>query len=335
MAESPAILVVGPSWVGDMVMAQCLFAALKEVHPDHAIDVVAPAWAAPLLERMPEVRSRIEAPFKRREAGLGARWRLGRSLKGRYGSAYVMPGSWKSALVPFFAGVPRRTGYLRELRYGLINDVVRLPDELKRKTAQAFFRLAGGGTFRAPRLEVDAKNQGRVLAELGLTAGGFAALMPGAEFGPAKRWPAAGYAALARVLMAKGMCVALLGSANDAAVTREIAEAAPGAVDLAGKTRLEDAIDLIAAASVAVSNDSGLMHIAAAVGTPVVAVYGSTSPDNTPPLGEHRELVWLQLDCSPCHQKTCPLGHMNCLNTLGVEAVLAAAERLLAVRTAA
>ena len=335
MAEGPAILVIGPSWVGDMVMAQCLFAALKERHPDHAIDVAAPAWAAPLLSRMPEVRARIEAPFERRKAGLGARWRLGRSLKGRYASAYVMPGSWKSALVPFFAGIPKRTGYLRELRYGLLNDIVPLPAELERKTAQAFFRLGQGGTFRPPRLDVDAENQARLLAERGLKAGAFAALMPGAEFGPAKRWPAESYAGLARALMAKGFGVALLGSANDAAVTRDIAAAAPGAVDLAGKTRLEDAIDLVAAANLAVSNDSGLMHIAAAVGTPVVAVYGSTSPDNTPPLAEHRELVWLHLDCSPCHEKTCPLGHMNCLNTLGVDRVLAAAERLLAIKAAA
>jgi heptosyltransferase-2 len=335
MAEGPAILVIGPSWVGDMVMAQCLFAALKEQFPSHAIDVVAPAWAAPLLGRMPEVRARIDAPFKRRETGLLARWRLGRSLKGGYARAYVMPGSWKSALVPFFAGVPKRTGYLREFRYGLINDVVALPDALKRKTAEAFFRLARGGSFRAPRLTVDAENQAKLLAEHGLTAGGFAALVPGAEFGPAKRWPAGNYAALARALMAKGMAVALLGSANDAEATREIAAGAPGAVDLAGKTRLEDAIDLIAAANVAVSNDSGLMHIAAAVGRPVVAVYGSTSPENTPPLAEHRELVWLGLDCSPCHAKICPLGHLNCLNTLGVDKVLAAVERLLAVKAAA
>src|SRR4051794_16178984 len=139
MADGPAILVIGPSWVGDMVMAQCLFAALKDVYPDHPIDVVAPAWAAPLLGRMPEIRMRIDAPFQRGRAGLGARWRLGRSLSGRYQRAYVMPGSWKSALVPFFAGIPRRFGYLREMRYGLINDLVPLPPELKRKTAQACF----------------------------------------------------------------------------------------------------------------------------------------------------------------------------------------------------
>lgn len=330
MAEDQPILVIGPRWVGDMVMAQCLFSALRQKFPEAPIDVMAPAWAAPLVERMPEIRARIDAPFARRKLGLGERWRMGRSLRGRYGRAYVMQGSWKSALVPFFAGIPHRVGHLKEMRYGLINEIVPLPAEMKRKTARAFHSLAGGGEFRDPKLRVDQANQQALLAREGLVAQGFAALMPGAEFGPAKRWPSEKYAQLARALIAQGTGVALLGSANDAGVTGEIAALAPGAVDLAGRTRLEDAIDLIAAARFAVSNDSGLMHIAAAVGTPVTAVYGSTSPDNTPPLTDRRELVWLGLDCSPCHQKTCPLGHLNCLNHLEANRVLAAIERLTA-----
>ena len=174
-----------------------------------------------------------------------------------------------------------------------------------------------------------------LLGRSGLSAKNFVALMPGAEFGPAKRWPSESYAELALAMMARGLKVALLGSRNDAEVTAEIAALAPGAVDLAGKTRLEDAIDLIAAAKLAVSNDSGLMHVAAAVGTPIVAVYGSTSPENTPPLSEHAELVWLGLSCSPCHQKTCPLGHLNCLKTLDAARVAAAADRLLDMPAAA
>jgi heptosyltransferase-2 len=328
MAESPSILVIGPRWVGDMVMAQCLFSALRELYPAAAIDVVAPAWAAPLVERMPEIRARIDAPFSRRKLELSARWRLGRSLKGRYDQAYVMQGSWKSALVPFFAGIPVRVGHRREMRYGLVNRIVPLPAKLKRKTAQAFHTLAGGGEFRAPRLRVDADNQAQLLARHGLARGAFAALMPGAEFGPAKRWPSASYAGLARALIARGLSVVLFGSANDAPVTGEIAALAPGVLDLAGQTALTDVIDLVAAARVAVSNDSGLMHVAAAVGTPVVGIYGSTSPDNTPPLAERRELVWLGLGCSPCHARECPLGHLNCLNLLDVGRVVSAVERL-------
>ena len=329
MAESTAILVIGPRWVGDMVMAQCLLAALKELHPQAAIDVVAPAWAAPLLARMPQVRQRIEATTKPGSFGLAERLRFGRSIRGRYDTAYVLPGSWKSALIPFFAGIKKRVGHRREMRYGLLTDIVPLQEDLKRRTAQAYFSLARGGTFRFPKLTIDEANQASLLRRSGLSPKKFVALMPGAEFGPAKRWPSEKYAGFARTIMEKGLAVALLGSKNDAPVTAEIAALAPGCIDLAGQTRLEDAIDLIAAARLAASNDSGLMHVAAAVGPPIVAVYGSTSPKNTPPLTDDRELVWLGLDCSPCHQKTCPLGHLNCLNTLDVSLVTAAADRLL------
>ncbi|MCV3206947.1 lipopolysaccharide heptosyltransferase II [Mesorhizobium sp. YC-39] len=329
MAESPTILVIGPRWVGDMVMAQCLFSALKELHPNAAIDVLAPAWAAPLVARMPEIRQQIDLPLKSGALEFRIRRRFGRLLRGRYDIAYVMPGSWKSALIPYFARIPRRVGNLREMRYGLLTDIVPLPDAVKRRTAQAYFGLAQGGNFRAPRLSVDTTNQAALLGRFGLEAEKFVALMPGAEFGPAKRWPSEHYAGLARDFMGRGFEVALFGSRNDTDVTAEIATLAPGVVDLAGKTRLEDAIDLIAAARLAVSNDSGLMHVAAAVGTPIVAVYGSTSPENTPPLAERRELVWLGLSCSPCHKKVCPLGHLNCLKTLEVARVAAAADRLL------
>lgn len=329
MAESPSILVIGPHWVGDMVMAQCLFAALKEKHPRAVIDVIAPAWAAPVVSRMPELRHSMEAPSKHGRLDLGERRRFGRLLRGRYDEAYVLPGSWKSALIPYFARIPRRVGHLREMRYRLLTDIVPLPESLKRRTAEAYFSLARGGTFRPPRLSIDEDNQADLLALHGLRSKQFVALMPGAEFGPAKRWPEDKYAAFARSMLNKGMGVALLGSMNDAPVTAAIAAQAPGAVDLAGKTRLEDAIDLIAAAKLAVSNDSGLMHVAAAVGTPIVAVYGSTSPENTPPLSDRRELVWLHLSCSPCHRKECPLGHFNCMKTLDVSLVEAAAGRLL------
>ncbi|MBZ9710915.1 lipopolysaccharide heptosyltransferase II [Mesorhizobium sp. B3-2-1] len=335
MAESPTILVIGPRWVGDMVMAQCLFSALKELHPNAAIDVLAPAWAAPLVKRMPEIRQQIDFPLQPGALEFSHRRRFGRLLRGRYDMAYILPGSWKSALIPFFARIPRRFGNLRELRYGLLTDIVPLPDAVKRRTAQAYFGLAQGGSFRAPRLTVEQKNQAALLDRFGLAPREFVALMPGAEFGPAKRWPSESYAGLAREFMGKGLKVALFGSKNDRDVTAEIAALAPGVVDLAGQTRLEDAIDLIAAARLAVSNDSGLMHVAASVGTPIVAVYGSTSPENTPPLAERRELVWLGLSCSPCHRKICPLGHLNCLKTLEVRQVAAAANRLLELPAAA
>lgn len=324
MAEA-ATLVIAPRWVGDMVMAQCLFMALKRADPDRPIDVMAPAWAAPLVARMPEVRARIDAPFGRGSLEIPARWRAGRALAGRYDRAYVLQGSWKSALVPFFAGVKRRTGYLREQRWGLLNDIRPLPQERKRKTAWTFQALADPGDVVPPRLAVDAANQASQLARFGLERGGFVALVPGAEYGPAKRWPPEHYANLANRLKERGLAAAMFGSGNDRATAAAVRRLAPQVVDCTGETRLEDAVDLIAAARFAVTNDSGLMHVAAAVGTPVVAVYGSTSPDNTPPLGDRSKVVWLGLSCSPCHQKTCPLGHLNCLVMLDTERVLAAA----------
>lgn len=328
MAEDRAVLVIGPRWVGDMVMAQCLFRALKEADPDMAIDVMAPAWATPLVERMPEVRRRLDAPFERGKLGLAARFRAGRALAGRYRAAYVLQGSWKSALVPFFARIPKRIGYLKELRYGLLTDIVPLPKSLKRKTAETYFRLARAGSFAPPRLTVDPVNQARLLDRHGLTAGGFVALMPGAEYGPAKRWPSRQYAAFARAMTGRGLAVAIFGSGNDKPVATEIVAQAPGAIDLCGETRLEDAVDLLAAARFAVTNDSGLMHVAAAVATPLVAVYGSTSAENTPPLGDKVAIVSLKLACSPCHEKFCPLGHLDCLEKLDVARVIAASDRL-------
>lgn len=333
MADDPRILVIGPRWVGDMVMAQCLLSALREQHPQAAIDVMAPTWAAPLISRMPEARGRIDAPFRPGTFGLADRLRLGRSLRGRYDRAYVLPGSWKSALVPFFAGIPVRVGFLREMRYGLLNAIVPLPKARKRRTAEMFHLLAGGGAFRPPHLAVDAANQAVLLARHGLEAGGYAALMPGAEFGPAKRWPEEKYAALARHFAERGLRSVLLGSAKDRDVAEAITALCPEVLDLTGETRLEDAIDLLGAARIAVANDSGLMHVAAAVGAPVVGVYGSTSYDNTPPLTDRRELISLHLSCSPCHQRECPLGHLDCLKTLGVDRVAAAADRLLSAAT--
>jgi heptosyltransferase-2 len=331
MAEG--ILVIGPRWVGDMVMAQCLLSALRERYPTAPIDVMAPAWAAPLISRMPEARDRIDAPFKPGEFGLADRFRVGRSLRGRYDRAYVLPGSWKSALVPFFAGIPHRVGFLREMRFGLLNAIVPLPKERKRKTAEMFHLLAGGGAFRPPHLSIDAGNQAVLLAAHGLEAGGYAALMPGAEFGPAKRWPEDKYAALARHFAERGLRTILLGSAKDREVGAAITTLVPEVIDLTGETRLEDAIDLLGGARIAVANDSGLMHVAAAVGVPVVGVYGSTSYENTPPLTDRRELVSLHLSCSPCHKRECPLGHLDCLKTLDVPLVSAAADRLLAAAT--
>ncbi len=326
------ILVVGPSWVGDMVMAQALFMRLRQLHPQAAVDVLAPGWSLPILARMPEVREGIELPLGHGEFGFSVRRRAGLALRGKnYAQALVLPGSWKSALTPYFAGIPRRTGYRREFRYGLLNDLRRLDKTVLPTTVQQFLALAEDGAVTQappipqPRLRHDAQRIAALREQLGLDPRQPAvALMPGAEYGPAKRWPPEYFAELSGRLTGAGYQVWVLGSAKERELGAAIAQGRAQIHDLCGRTRLEDVVDLLAAARTAVSNDSGLMHVAAAVGTPLVAIYGSSSPKMTPPLSPSVRLLYLGLDCSPCFERTCPLGHLNCLRQIGVEQVLAA-----------
>lgn len=319
------ILVAGPAWVGDMVMAQSLYKTLQQRHPGVVIDVLAPVWSGPILKRMPEVRRHIEMPLGHGALGLKERYRLGRHLRGEgYDQAIITPRSFKSALTPFFAQIPLRTGYKGELRYGLINDMRPLDKSVLTQTVQRYVALglerdaALPPEIIPPSLTIDAENQQRLLQSLNLSLQqpvvGF---MPAAEYGPAKRWPPEYFAALAKQLIAEGRQVWLFGSAKDQPVCEEIASAAGvGVTNLAGRTKLEDAVDLIALSDLVVSNDSGLMHIAAATGRRVIAIYGSSSPDYTPPLTDKATVIYLGLECSPCFKRECPLGHYRCLKEI-------------------
>jgi heptosyltransferase-2 len=282
-----------------------------------------------LVRRMPGVRAAIPLPFSPHVLHLSQRYALGRSLRGRYADAYVLPGSFISALIPVFARIPRRHGYLRELRVLLINRVTRMPAGAKRRTAAAYLRLTGEEHAKPrPQLVVDPDNQARLLERFGLERGAFAVFVPGAAAGPAKRWPAESFGQLARMLAARGMPVVVLGGPDDRGGNAAIAAAAPGAINLAGGTSLSEAIDLIAAARVAISNDTGPMHTAAAVGVPTIGIYGSTSPDDTPPLADIAAVVTHRLACSPCHARTCPLGHTRCLTGITPMEVMAALDQL-------
>ncbi len=331
----PRILVVGPSWVGDMVMAQSLFMALGGGERCD-IDVLAPGWSLPILARMPQVRGGVAMPLGHGQFGLGARWRLGRELAANaYDQAIVLPGSFKSALAPFFAGIARRTGFRGEMRYGLLNDLRRLDKAALPMTVQRFVALARPvgaplpEPFPLPRLVADAANQARLRAELGLSAERPAiAFMPGAEYGPAKQWPLDHFATLARQLAARGNEIWVLGSAKDSAAGDAIAAGNPDVRNLAGRTQLGDAVDLLAMAAAAVTNDSGLMHVAAALDVPLVAIYGSSSPEHTPPLSPKVALRTLRLDCSPCYERVCPLGHTRCLVDITPQSVLDALNTL-------
>lgn len=321
MAKPLRILVVGPSWVGDMIMAQVLFSALKSKYPDSFIDVLAPSWSLPVLARMPEVNQGIAFPFAHGELSLMRRWKFARALKGNYDLSFILPGSLKSALVPFFAGIPRRIGYLGEQRYGLINQRVDIDKSRKRFTAEKFFKLAQvSGGMSHPSLSVDKANQGLLKEKFNLESR-LVAFMPGAEYGPAKQWPAQHYSSLAKKLVQDGYQVICLGSQKDTEFVNRIVAAEPDVKNLCGHTRLEDAIDLLAMSEFCVTNDSGLMHVAAAVDIQVYAIYGSSGPENTPPLTDKKHIFYQGLNCSPCFKRTCPLGHTDCLVKIAPETV--------------
>jgi heptosyltransferase-2 len=309
--------VVAPNWIGDALMAQPLLARLREQLPQARIEVLAPAWVAPVVRRMPEVAGVIETSFEHGPLALRERWRLGRTLKALgYDQAIVLPNSWKSALAPFFADIRIRSGYVGEARYGLLNLLYRKQPG-REPMASHYARLSQepGADLKLPlpepRLQADAQAVQRARERFGLPAR-YAALCPGAEYGPAKRWPY--FKELAEQL---SLPVVLLGSAKE----REQGAAVQGR-NLAGETTLDEAIDLLAGAQYVVTNDSGLMHVAAALDRPQVALFGSSSPQHTPPLSGKARVLWLGIECSPCYARECPLGHFRCMRDLTVGRVL-------------
>ncbi len=314
-----------------MVLAQSLFKLLKQRHPRSRLDVLAPTWTLPLLARMPEVDAAIAAPFTHGQLDLGTRLKLGRELRARgYDRAIVLPSSFKSAITPFIARIPRRTGFAGELRYGLLNDVRRLDKQKLPRTVDRFVALAldtgeALPPIPEPRLVADVENARAVLDRLGHARPQAAVLglCPGAEYGPAKRWPAEHFAEVANTKLAQGWEVWLFGSDKDAAVTAAVQGLTQNrCLDLAGKTTLTEAVDLLALTTAVVSNDSGLMHIAAALDRRLVAVYGSSDPRHTPPLSARATILHLGLPCSPCFKRECPLGHLRCLKDLPPAVVL-------------
>lgn len=314
-------LVVGPAWVGDMVLAQPLVATLAAAGA--TVHMLAPPATAPVAERMPGVDAvhRLNVPHGR--LGLGERRRVGRSFRAhRFERAFVLPNTFKSALVPWFARVPRRTGWLGERRYGVLNDARRLDPERYPRLVERYAALAGG-PCRRPELRADPRGRAEARDRLGLGNGRpVVALCPGAAFGPAKRWPVGHFAEVAATCIGEGRAVWLFGSAEERPLCDDIAGCVPESVNLAGRTDLATAIDLLSAADCVVANDSGLMHVAAALGRPVIALFGSTSPDFTPPLGERAVVLREPQPCSPCFQRTCPLGHLRCLVDLPPARVL-------------
>ena len=322
-----------------MVMAQSLFRVLAGQRPGAVIDVLAPGWSRPLLERMPEVHEAIDMPVGHGELAFGKRWRLGRALRARnYDQAILLPNSLKSALIPFWARIPCRTGWLGEWRYGLLNDIRRLDRSRLPMTVQRFVALAypadhaGLPEIPPPSLKTTPQGAAAACAALGLECGEapLLALCPGAEYGPAKRWPETRFGELALRALEQGWRVWLFGSDKDRAVCAAVnTVSGDRCADLSGRTSLAQAVDLLALADAVVSNDSGLMHVAAALERPLVAIYGSSDPGFTPPLNEKNRVLCLGLKCSPCFQRECPEGHLDCLTGIGTDRVVGALRELV------
>ena len=332
-------LVIAPQWIGDAVMSEPLLADLAA--RGERLAVAALPWVAPVYRAMPQVREVIELPFAHGRLDWAARRRIAATLRGRFDIAYVLPNSIKAALIPWFAGIPRRVGYRGEGRWLLLNRQLRNPGG--RPPMVAFYqalagepRGVGAAADARPSLSFERAVLRAAANAAGVEPGGYWVFAPGAEYGPAKCWPAGHYAELARRLHSSdGLPVLLLGSGKEAALCQQIAEAAPGACRvLAGLTSLMDAMALIAGARGLVSNDSGLMHVAAAFGIPQVAVFGSTSPEHTPPLNPRAQVLWLKgelgLDCMPCFERNCRFGHTRCLSEVAPQRVETALHDALA-----
>lgn len=330
-------LIIAPSWIGDMIMANSLLRFLKSQDPECVIDVLAPAWSHPVLARMPEVRRSIIMPVKHGVLDIKTRYHIGKSLRDeRYDHAIVLPNSWKSALIPFFARIPKRTGWRGEWRYGVLNDV-RVLD--KKKTPLMVQRyLALGKSMGSvsidlhqstliPLIHVDATTREIALKKYGIsTEQPLLMLCPGAQYGASKRWPAEYFANVAEYYLHRHWQVAILGGKDEKILVDAInAQLSTPALDLTATT-LAEAIDIMSLSNVVVSNDSGLMHVACALDRNVVAIYGSSSPGFTPPLSEKALVLSKSLPCKPCFKRECPLRHLNCLKMILPEEVINAIE---------
>ena len=323
-----SILIVGPAWVGDMVMTHSLIKVLVNNRPSVKVDMLAPGWSTPIIKRIPEIHENIILPVKHGELALRKRYNIARQLKeNSYDQAIILPRSIKAALVPWLAKIPRRTGYKGEMRYRLINDMRPFDQQSLDQTVKRYVALGlelgeSLPIIPRPKLTVASHEKSKILSKFNLVKERpIVALIPGAEYGPAKCWPISYFHKLSLLLKESGYDVLVLGSKKEINQGKQISSGS-GATNLCGKTSLEEVIDLLACCDCAVSNDSGLLHVSAALGIKVIGIYGSSSPDLTPPLTDNCEIHYLGIECSPCFKRVCPLGHLNCLRNITPETVI-------------
>jgi len=336
------ILIIAPNWIGDAVMTQPLLASLKKQFPNSQIDVLASNWVAPIYRACSEVNQVIEAKLEHQQLQWSLRKQLAKELTEKnYQACFVLPNSLKSALIPWLANIPFRIGYRGELRFGLINMALANPSKIDRppmvRHYLALSQLLSEEQIDlindelTPKLNVSDEAKKSVETKLNssnIQTSDIYVLCPGAEYGRTKRWPGSHFAQLAQKLIASNPCnqIILLGGKGDQRLAQEIFLATKEDSRIhnwCGNTSLDEAIALIGMSKAVISNDSGLMHIAAALKTPQIAIFGSSDPAHTPPLSEKAKVIWLHLPCSPCHKKECPLGHLKCLNDILPEQVFA------------
>jgi heptosyltransferase-2 len=257
----------------------------------------------------------------------------------KYDWAIVMTGSFKSAVVPWLAGVPCRTGTTHEFRSKLINDnrvadISKFPLSIDRACLLALDKneMVQPGFAEWPTFTCNAEDSAITLERLAVKTGKqkIIALAPGSDGGEAKRWPAECYAETANGLLNNGFRVMLIGSATDIEISHRIQAATQNrCIDLCGKTSLEQAVHLISQAAAVVCNDSGLMHVASALGKPVVAIFGPTHSGHTPPLSDSAQIISLRIPCSPCYERKCPLGHHKCMREIRPNSVIEDVQRIV------
>lgn len=332
------ILVIVPAWVGDVIMSQVLLSALKHKYGvDTVIDVLANSWVANIIRRMPQVNNIELSDFQHGQLGLAKRFKLGRKLKkNNYTQVYVLPNSFKSALVAYFAGIPLRVGFVGEFRYLCLNQLYRLDKKALPRLVDRYFALANDGQLghdiEYPQLSINLSNRQQLIDQLSLSLNAeVICFCPAAEYGPSKRYPTTHFAELANLVSQAGYQVWVLGSAKDCALGEEIIQLSSSRMisNLCGKTNLADTVDLFSLAKAVITNDSGLMHIACAVGAKVVALYGSSSPEYTPPLSNDTVILRTGIWCSPCFARACRFGHYDCLKQLMPQTVFAALNQLV------
>lgn len=312
------LLIIPQNWLGDIVMSQTLLKKIKSNNPKTSIDILVNSSLKNLVERMPEINKVIILDCSHRELGLFKRLRLAKEIKkSSYDQSIVLSRSLKSSLIPYFAKIPIRTGELGELRYLLINDLKEFSKESRRKTASRYISMYSDNNEELsenyyPSLDSNSENIKNLSEKYDLKKDKKVIIFaPGAAFGPSKMWPVNKFRELGKKLN-NDFKILILGSNNEKSIGNDIVTN-KNMVNLCGKTSIADAVDLMHISKFCVSNDSGLMHLAAATNTKSISIYGSTSPDFTPPLTKNKDIHYKGMSCSPCFEKKCKYGHYNCL----------------------